>query len=239
MDRDTAREIITPLRSKIVTAALTGYDDVMHRLDPGFVSSLKPRTRAGNIWDRIRFQMILAFGMSGSVRWVNADDNPQLEFLLIEGNPEGVALRHKKAHRFNPLTSNYPTDYQRRVRQEQYVMYGDVPPAHLFMVVTEDENEIEPQVERILITSEYCSNGKNQIEWWYELYRAEGSGAIPFGTGFEQPVLPGSNYLGKIKPAKQRQETPGRVEPTGTNASPDQPETDKGTGTHGRETEKV
>lgn len=232
MDRATSQQLIHPHRERIIRCCLNGHADVMREHDPAYLASLSPRSRFGCIWDRIKFHMLIEFGLTGPVRWAKADDNPQLEFLYIDGAPEGIALRPKKVDRFNAITANYPTDYEKSLRIEQYVMYGAEPPAHLFAAYTEDGNELLPSIERILITSEYRENSANQLDWWYELYRADDSGAIPFETGYDQPRLPGTGFAGKIKPKMPAKESdqPNRIRPTGSGGGSEQGKQDEANG---------
>lgn len=206
MDRATAERIIHPHREKLVATYLAGHADVSG-LPADYLASLEDRSRFGNIRDRIKHHMILNFGAKGPVRWMQMPGNPQLEFLYIEASPEPVVIRVKKGDRFNALTSNSETEYQNELRANQYLSgIGDAPDAaHLFGVYTEDGNEIGQQIERLLITCEYRSGGKNTMDWWFELYRADGLGTlpIPLASGYEQQQIPAvAGFAGTIKPKR-------------------------------------
>jgi hypothetical protein len=222
MNRDTAEGMIRPLKERIVAGILDGYSDVMKGLEPGLLASLSVRTKCNLVFDRIKYRLTLEFGLTGPIRWTQANDNRQLEFLLIDASPEGIALRPKKGDRFDTLTSNYPTDYEKRLRIEQSLPYGDEPPAHLFVTYTEGGNEIETEIERILVTCEYRADGQNHMDWWFEIYRSEGGQSLDFARGYDQPRLPG--FHGKIKPASSAKPVKAdgakKIKPTGTAGYP-------------------
>lgn len=197
MDRSSALSLMGSLSERLVTLIRKAHSDYRDGVPVDHQATLDSTVRARYVHNRISYWALIEFGITGAVCTKKIDS---LQFLLIDRDPQGIALRWKKGDRYTCKSCNHDSGRQDSLQNEGELMFGGMSPlAHLFVVYTENEDDpLAPELERIALTCEL----RDRVEWQQMLWVAEAAPApIQIETGFEQLQLP-VQFKVKAKPTQ-------------------------------------
>lgn len=197
MDRATALSVTGTPTDNLIGIIRDAYDDFRLGVPVDHQPTLDTTLRALYVHNRIGHRCSLMFGNAGAI-CVQSEDS--LKFLKIDGEPQGIALRWKKGHRYSLKTANHLSARQEALQSNGELLFEDeLPLAQLFIVYTENEDDpLNPELERIALTRE--RNGS--VEWQHVLWTAAAAPeSIRIETGFEQMQLP-VRFKVKAKPVQ-------------------------------------
>ena len=185
MDRRAALSLLGPHSQQLITIIRDAHADYRDEVPVEHQVTLDATVRARYVHNRIGHRTLLAFG---STRPIGIQQMDSLQFLCVDGDPQGIALRWKKGHRYTFKSSNHDSERQDILQNDGELLFGMSPLAHLFVVYTEnEENAMSPELERVALTCER----QGGVEWQHILWIAEAAPeSIRIETGFEQLQLP-------------------------------------------------
>lgn len=186
MDRSTALSVLGGVSDQLIGIIRDSHDDFRRGVSQDHQPTLDTTLRALYVHNRIAHRASLTFGNAGPTCVQSADS---LKFLMVDGKPQGIALRWKKGHRYSFKTANHPSARQESLQSDGELLFeDDLPLAHILVVYTENEDDpLNPELERIALTREL--NGA--VVWQQVIWTAAAAPeSIRIETGFEQMQLP-------------------------------------------------
>jgi hypothetical protein len=184
MQRDAAVSLLSRHFPKWVKILRRSHGEFMN-LPADYRVTLDSTTRANHVQNRVIYHLLMTFGETGAVRLKSCALYPRLKYLLVEGAGQSAGVRFKKLERTGLRSSNVPTETQLALREERAFLFEDADPAHLICGYTETDDEINPSIERVVLTSENLDG----LDWWHLLWMAPVAAPIPIETGYEQLPL--------------------------------------------------
>jgi hypothetical protein len=192
MERNYAIELVDQhgLSSTLISIVQDSHQEYLDTTPVHMRARYDSSARAHLIHRNVYFNLLTRIGERGAVR---LKEYRRLKYLFVEGDPQSMALRVKRVHRYHLRSRTYPTAQIRRIADEGRLLFDDAYPHHHVVGYTESGDDANPVLERIVLTREMGAS----IDWWHLLWRADSQSA-PIETGFDQPLLP--QY--QIKPKK-------------------------------------
>lgn len=197
MDRGTALSVLGTVSDRLLSIIRDAHDDFRRGVPVDHQTTLDATVRARYIHNRIGHRALLEFGRTGAPCVQSVDS---LQFLMVDAQPQGVALRWKKGNRYSFKTANHDSARQETLQSDGELLFeDDLPLAHILVVYTENEDDpLNPELERIALTREL--NGA--VEWQQVIWTAAAAPeSIRIETGFEQMQLP-VRFKVKSKPVQ-------------------------------------
>ena len=197
MDRSTALSVLGTVPDRLIGIIREAHGDFRRGVPTDHQPTLDATVRARYIHNRIGHRALLEFGRSGTTCVQSVDS---LQFLMVDAQPQGVALRWKKGHRYSFKTTNHDSARQETLQSDGELLFqDDLPLAHILIAYTENEDDpLNPELERIALTRERMG----AVEWQQVIWTAAAAPeSIRIETGFEQMQLP-VRFKVKAKPVQ-------------------------------------